>query len=62
MQMAVEALSLELPKVVIRFASLSDKCEEIAGNIIKRLVSICSPRDMLAVLCEVGMLSSYYIF
>lgn len=52
--MAVDALSLELPKVVIRFASLSDKCEEIAGNIIKHLVGICSPRDMLAVLCEVG--------
>lgn len=56
MQMAVEALSLEFPKVVCRFVSLSDKCEEIAGNIIKHLVGICSPRDMLTILCEVGSL------
>ncbi|XP_020265679.1 aberrant root formation protein 4 isoform X2 [Asparagus officinalis] len=51
-RMAVDALSLEFPKVVIRFASLSDKCEEIAGDVIKNLVGICNPRDMLSILCE----------
>ncbi|XP_020584062.1 aberrant root formation protein 4 isoform X2 [Phalaenopsis equestris] len=51
-QMVVEALSLELPKLVITFAPLSVKCGEIAGKIIECLVSICNPREMLSVLCE----------
>ncbi|XP_008802004.1 aberrant root formation protein 4 isoform X2 [Phoenix dactylifera] len=51
-QMAVDALSLELPKVVAKFAALSDRCREIAGSIIDFLVSSCSPRDMLSILCE----------
>ncbi|KAG0464008.1 hypothetical protein HPP92_020077 [Vanilla planifolia] len=50
--MAVEALSLELPKLLVSFAPLSDKCEELSGRIIERLVTICSPREMLSVLCE----------
>lgn len=51
-QMAVDSLSLELPKVVAKFAALSDSCREIAGSIIDYLVSNCSPRDMLSILCE----------
>nr|XP_010913381.1 aberrant root formation protein 4 isoform X2 [Elaeis guineensis] len=51
-QMAVDALSLELPKVVAKFAALSDRCREIAESIIDFLVSSCSPRDMLSILCE----------
>ncbi|EHA8588165.1 aberrant root formation protein 4 [Cocos nucifera] len=51
-QMAVDALSLELPKVVAKFAALSDRCREIAGGIIDFLVSSCSPRDLLSILCE----------
>ncbi|KAJ0984311.1 hypothetical protein J5N97_002667 [Dioscorea zingiberensis] len=51
-QMVVDALSLELPKVVVKFAGLSDGCCEIAGAIVDRLVTVCSPRDMLSILCE----------
>ncbi|KAH0458550.1 hypothetical protein IEQ34_013865 [Dendrobium chrysotoxum] len=51
-QMVVEALSFELPKLVIKFAPLSVKCGEIAGKIIEHLVSVCNPREMLSVLCE----------
>ncbi|KAG6533741.1 hypothetical protein ZIOFF_007616 [Zingiber officinale] len=52
-QMVVEALSLELPKVVVKFISLSDQCQQTAQSIIDGLVATCSPRDMLAILCEV---------
>ncbi|XP_042389497.1 aberrant root formation protein 4-like [Zingiber officinale] len=51
-QMVVEALSLELPKVVVKFISLSDQCQQTAQSIIDGLVATCSPRDMLAILCE----------
>lgn len=54
--MVVEALSLELPKVVVRLAGLSDECRAIAGAIVDRLVSVSSAREMLVVLCEVGSL------
>ncbi|XP_074587195.1 aberrant root formation protein 4 isoform X2 [Curcuma longa] len=51
-QMVVEALSLELPKVVVKFISLSDQCQQTAQSIIDGLVATCSPRDMLSILCE----------
>ncbi|OAY85558.1 Aberrant root formation protein 4 [Ananas comosus] len=51
-QMVVDALSLDLPKVVAKYGALSDKCREIAGTIVEFLVSTCSPRDMLSILCE----------
>lgn len=51
--MVVDALSLDLPKVVAKYGALSDKCREIAGTIVEFLVSTCSPRDMLSILCEV---------
>ncbi|XP_020103590.1 aberrant root formation protein 4 isoform X1 [Ananas comosus] len=51
-QMIVDALSLDLPKVVAKYGALSDKCREIAGTIVEFLVSTCSPRDMLSILCE----------
>ncbi|XP_077238027.1 aberrant root formation protein isoform X2 [Tasmannia lanceolata] len=51
-QMLLDALSFELPNVVAKFACVSDKCGEIAERIIECLVSICSPRDMLTILCE----------
>ncbi|KAM0933876.1 putative YAP-binding/ALF4/Glomulin [Dioscorea sansibarensis] len=51
-QMVVEALSLELPKVVVKLAGSSDECRAIAGAIVDRLVSVSSAREMLLVLCE----------
>lgn len=46
-------LSFELPKAASRFGGVSDKCLEIAGKVIDRFVSLCSPREMLPILCEV---------
>ncbi|KAK8970495.1 Aberrant root formation protein 4 [Platanthera guangdongensis] len=50
--MVVEALSLELPKLVMKFVPLSAKCREIAGRIIEYFASVCNPREMLSVFCE----------
>ncbi|KAL5710521.1 hypothetical protein ACHQM5_021071 [Ranunculus cassubicifolius] len=51
-QMAVDALSFELPKLVVKYASLSHKFCEIAECVIDRLISKCNSRDMLAIICE----------
>ncbi|XP_052209685.1 aberrant root formation protein 4 isoform X3 [Diospyros lotus] len=51
-QAVVDALSLELPKAVSRFACLSQRCLEITESVIDRFVESCSPRDMLTILCE----------
>ncbi|KAH7524583.1 hypothetical protein FEM48_Zijuj06G0134900 [Ziziphus jujuba var. spinosa] len=48
----LDVLSFELPKAAARFADISDRCLEVAGNVIDRFVSMCSPRDMLSVLCD----------
>ncbi|PKA46831.1 Aberrant root formation protein 4 [Apostasia shenzhenica] len=56
-QVIVDALSLELPKLVTKFALLSDRCRETAGRIIEHLISVSSPREMLLVLCEVTVLN-----
>ncbi|XP_062082842.1 aberrant root formation protein 4 [Humulus lupulus] len=48
----VDALSFELPKAASRFGGVSDKCLVIAGEVIDRFVSLCSPREMLPILCE----------
>ncbi|MQL77761.1 hypothetical protein Taro_010173 [Colocasia esculenta] len=48
----VDALSLELPKVVVRFAAVSDKCRELVEKIVDCLIDTCNPRDMLSMLCE----------
>ncbi|PIA45960.1 hypothetical protein AQUCO_01600305v1 [Aquilegia coerulea] len=52
-QMVVDALSFVLPKLVVKFAPVSNKFCEIAEAVIDRLISTCSPRDMLAVICDV---------
>ncbi|WOK98278.1 aberrant root formation protein 4 [Canna indica] len=51
-QTMIEALSLELPKVVVKFVTLSDRCREMVQSIIESLLVSCSPRDMLSILCE----------
>uniref|UniRef100_A0A1D1XG73 Aberrant root formation protein 4 n=1 Tax=Anthurium amnicola TaxID=1678845 RepID=A0A1D1XG73_9ARAE len=51
-QVTVDALSLELPKVVVRFTGVSDKCREFVEKIIDSLIATCNPRDMLSMLCE----------
>uniref|UniRef100_A0A803NMJ9 Uncharacterized protein n=1 Tax=Cannabis sativa TaxID=3483 RepID=A0A803NMJ9_CANSA len=48
----LDALSFELPKAASRFGGVSDKCLVIAGKVIDRFVSLCSPREMLPILCE----------
>lgn len=50
-QEVIDALSFELPKVVCKFACASNRCSEIAELIVGHLVSMCSPRDMLSILC-----------
>ncbi|XP_015062332.1 aberrant root formation protein 4 [Solanum pennellii] len=51
-QQVIDALSFELPKLVCKFASASKRCSEIAQLIVEHLVSMCSPREMLSILCE----------
>lgn len=53
LQEVIDALSFELPKVVCKFACASKRCSEIAELIVGHLVSTCSPRDMLSILCAV---------
>ncbi|KAF5204764.1 Aberrant root formation protein [Thalictrum thalictroides] len=52
-QMVLDAFSFVLPKLVVKFAPFSNKFCEIAEAVIGRLISTCSPRDMLAYICEV---------
>ncbi|PNT67052.1 aberrant root formation protein 4 isoform X2 [Brachypodium distachyon] len=51
-QMAIDALSLELPKPVAKLGARMGNCRDIAKTIIELLVSNCNPRDMLSILCE----------
>ncbi|XP_055820196.1 aberrant root formation protein 4 isoform X2 [Solanum dulcamara] len=51
-QEVIDALSFELPKVVCKFACASNRCSEIAEHVVGHLVSMCSPREMLSILCE----------
>ncbi|KAM3270188.1 aberrant root formation protein 4 isoform X1 [Capsicum chacoense] len=51
-QEVIDALSFELPKVVCKFACASKRCSEIAERVVGHLVSMCSPREMLSILCE----------
>ncbi|CAA6661644.1 unnamed protein product [Spirodela intermedia] len=48
----VDALSLELPKLVVKFVGISDECRKYAERIIDYLITTCNPRDMLSMLCE----------
>lgn len=52
--MAIDALSLELPKPVAKLGARMGNCRDIAKTIIELLVSNCNPRDMLSILCEVS--------
>ncbi|CAA7398019.1 unnamed protein product [Spirodela intermedia] len=51
-EMTVDALSLELPKLVVKFVGISDECRKYAERIIDYLITTCNPRDMLSMLCE----------
>uniref|UniRef100_A0A453QWS5 Aberrant root formation protein 4 n=2 Tax=Aegilops tauschii subsp. strangulata TaxID=200361 RepID=A0A453QWS5_AEGTS len=51
-QMAMDALSLELPKPVAKLGARMGNCRDIARTIIEFFASNCSPRDMLCILCE----------
>ncbi|XP_048539678.1 aberrant root formation protein 4 isoform X4 [Triticum urartu] len=51
-QMAIDALSLELPKPVAKLGARMGNCRDIARAIIEFFASNCSPRDMLCILCE----------
>lgn len=53
-QEVVDGLAFEIPKAVARFACVSDECREIAEGVIDCFVGVCSPREMLSVLCEVS--------
>ncbi|KAF3631034.1 putative prolyl endopeptidase-like [Capsicum annuum] len=57
-QEVIDALSFELPKVVCKFACASKRCSEIAERVVGHLVSMCSPREMLSILCEALSLPS----
>ncbi|KAF9614325.1 hypothetical protein IFM89_018078 [Coptis chinensis] len=52
-QVVVDALSFVLPKLVFRFLGVSKELFQIGERILDRLISTCSPRDMLTVICEV---------
>ncbi|KAK1287416.1 Aberrant root formation protein 4 [Acorus calamus] len=51
-QMVIDAISLELPKAVAKLGGLSGECREVAESVIDRLVSMCSPRDMVTAICD----------
>uniref|UniRef100_A0ACD6A2B4 Uncharacterized protein n=1 Tax=Avena sativa TaxID=4498 RepID=A0ACD6A2B4_AVESA len=51
-QMAIDELSLELPKPVAKLGARMGNCCDIAKTIIEFFVSNCNPRDMLSILCE----------
>nr|CAB3472768.1 unnamed protein product [Digitaria exilis] len=51
-QMAMDALSLVLPKPVAKLGAQSGGCWDIATAVLKFFVTNCSPRDMLSILCE----------
>jgi len=50
--MALDALSLVLPKPVAKLGAQMGRCRDVAAAILKFFVSNCSPRDMLSILCE----------
>lgn len=52
LQGTIDTLSFDLPKAVSKFVGVGG-CLEILDNIIDRFVTMCSPRDMLSILCEV---------
>ncbi|KAK1323194.1 hypothetical protein QJS10_CPA02g01205 [Acorus calamus] len=51
-QMVIDAISLELPKAVAKLGGSSGECREVAESVINRLVSMCSPRDMVTAICD----------
>ncbi|KAK1276612.1 Aberrant root formation protein 4 [Acorus gramineus] len=51
-QMVIDVISLELPKAVAKLGGLSGECREVAESVINRLVSMCSPRDMVTAICD----------
>jgi hypothetical protein len=61
-QTVIDMLAFELPTAVSKFAVVSDRCLETANCVIDRFVAMCSPRDMLPILCEVCCLEIYNQF
>ncbi|KAM0922327.1 hypothetical protein ACQ4PT_006261 [Festuca glaucescens] len=51
-QMAIDALSLELPKSVAELGARMGNCRDIAKTILEFFALNCNPRDMLSILCE----------
>uniref|UniRef100_A0A804LQC4 Aberrant lateral root formation 4 n=1 Tax=Zea mays TaxID=4577 RepID=A0A804LQC4_MAIZE len=51
-QMALDALSLVLPKPVAKLGARMGRCRDVAAAILKFFVTNCNPRDMLSILCE----------
>jgi hypothetical protein len=52
--MAIDALSLVLPRPVAKLGALALSRRDTAAAIIKFFVTKCSLRDMLSILCEVS--------
>jgi hypothetical protein len=52
--MAIDALSLELPKSVAELGARMGNCRDIAKAILDFFALNCNPRDMLSILCEVS--------
>ncbi|KAF3779667.1 Aberrant root formation protein 4 [Nymphaea thermarum] len=48
----VDALSLDLPKAIVKFVGVSEECSKIVDQIIDCLCEKCNPRDMLSIFCE----------
>lgn len=48
-----EKVGLELPRVVVKFVSLSQVCQDHCLSIIEDLAENCSPREMFAAFMEV---------
>ncbi|XP_078438663.1 aberrant root formation protein isoform X2 [Wolffia australiana] len=51
-EMTVDALATELPRVVVKFAGVSEDCSKYVEKIIDLLITACNPRDMLSIVCE----------
>lgn len=58
--MLCEKIGLELPRVVVKFVSLSKTCQDHCLSIIETLVENCSPREMFAAFMEVIILNPQF--
>ncbi|XP_057846009.1 aberrant root formation protein 4 isoform X2 [Cryptomeria japonica] len=51
-QVLLDMVSLDLPRVILTYMDISEKCWETCGNVITHMCQFCSPSEIVSVLCE----------